>query len=210
MKDGLRRRILALGPAAIPELAALLTEPELLDRYAQHGAALLAALDQAGHEALIEALTTIERNTRAFDIVVQTLVKLGPSIAPRIETTLNTGAPDLLTDSLLEILSRCGARSESSLARLLTAFELEPGRFAAFLADYGDPAALPALQRHFGQTPLSSHEQHLGNTTVKEIGEAILSLNGSLSTEGQHKLQTATALLKHQQHDLTFDFRESE
>jgi len=176
----------------------------------QHCAVLLAALDQPGHKALIGALNALPQNSRAFDIVVQTLVGLGPSVASLVEERLDSAGTSPATDSLFEILARCGARTDSIRARLLRAFEGQPGRFASFLQDYGDQEALPALERHFNETALSSHELNRANTIVKELGEAIIGLGGTLSDEGKQKLQTATALLKLQQHDLTFDFRDAE
>jgi hypothetical protein len=209
LKPGVKRRILAVGDKAIPELKGLLVEPDLVEPFGRHCALLLVALGPKGLEGLVDALCTLNPNTHTVDIVVQALAEQGSEIAPVIERHLHSSELRL-EDRLLEVLARCGARSDAILARLLAAFAERPGEFAPFLADYGDPEALPHLRRHFDDTSLSSHEESMGNAIVKEIGEAILALGGVLSPEDSHKVHTAAALLKLQQHDLGVEFRDSD
>lgn len=209
LKPNIKRRILAVGNKAIPELKALLTEPDLVEPYGRHCSLLMAALGSEGLAALVQSLNSLNPNTHTFDVVIHTLVEQGAVVAPLIESGFDSQDP-ALGDRFLEVLARCGARSNGIRGRLLSAFNEKPGRFAALVADYGDPEAIPTLRQRFDDTSLSSHEESMGNAIIKEIGEAILSLGGELSAEDSHKMHTATALLKLQQHDLGVDYRESD
>jgi hypothetical protein len=209
LRPALRRRIIAVGEAAVPEIYALLIEVDLQLRFVHHAVSLLSDLGSAGHQALITSLSKIQQNTGAFDEVLQALVRLGPPIAPVLLKTLisSSSTPQ---DAALEILALCGAKSDEILKRLLEYLSVSPAQAATCLSDYGDPIAVPVLLENFNTAVLSEHELHMGNVTIKELGTAILSLGGQLSSEQTLKLNMATAMLKHQQHALTFDFHEND
>ena len=109
-------------------------------------------------------------------------------------------------DGMVEILARCGATSDMIVRVLRHHLEAQPARAAGLISDYGDKQFLPILTQMFDETDLSDHEMTVGNTRVKEFGETILALGGDLNESQRLKLNMATAMLKHQQRALTFDY----
>lgn len=193
LSESAQKKVLQLGEAAVPALVDVLEDEDLLPTDSPgkgwapiHAARLLGSLRaEAAIPAMVEVLGTLEPDIILFSELIQALVRIGPTVAPAVLQALEGGQLEGAL-GLLEVLSRCGARSEAILTRLSQQLREKPLLGAIFLTDYGDPAALPLLQAAFDDyTPEASGDLLFGETLI-ELGNAIQELGGELS-DGQRK-----------------------
>jgi hypothetical protein len=165
----LAKQILALGPDATALLLGLLDERPLTDEAGQPSAAdncaecglqhddrawarfhAIDLLTDLREPAAIGVMLTIIANTSSdepiHDKVVERLPDFGgaalePTLAALARTTKETET----AESLCCMLSALGVRDERILQALLDLLKVKPRAGAAYLGDYGDPAACPAL-----------------------------------------------------------------
>jgi SEC-C motif len=121
------------------------------------------------------------------------LVAFGPlAIAPCLDTYAATTEDDL-RDSLLDVLGGLAIHDERIYAVLLDSLERSPELAAMYLAEYGDPRALPALSQVFDTLPVHDDDAMLGNQVFVELRCAIEELGGHLTAAQAAKAERADA-----------------
>src|SRR5712692_237845 len=149
----LRERILALGPAAVPPLVALMENEELsLETAPGEGWAPIHAVDllveTGASEAIQPMLSLLEEtdwDTILYDRVLQGLPRLGQAaLEPTLAAYAATTDPDLQR-SLVSMLAALKVRDDRIYEILTGMLQENPEYGAMSLADYGDPRALPLL-----------------------------------------------------------------
>jgi len=86
-------------------------------------------------------------------------------------------------------LAELGVRDERILAVLLETLDDDPNHGGSLLGIYGDPAALPALERALDRFELGSRgDGAFADHAVIELADAIEELGGEVSDEGLVKL----------------------
>ena len=103
-------------------------------------------------------------------------------------------ADTLVRESYAYVLSKSGIKNGEILATLIQELNFGSDLSPMYLADYGDPAALPALSEKFNQLNLN-HENLFFNHIFSEFQDAIIRLGGKLSPEQEKKLRRAKSLL---------------
>ena len=151
LPETIRRDILGLGLTAVQPLVEILRDEKLALKKAPGGgyAPIHAAqlLGELRAEEAIEPMLRVLADTDPLDIlhdqVIQSMLKIGPSVMePALRVAVNA-APDL-QDTLASILARIGFRDERTLEILLNQLRRDPD-YAGNLANYGDPRAVPHL-----------------------------------------------------------------
>jgi hypothetical protein len=193
LSETIRRDILGLGLAAVPPLVEILLDEKLAltkapgGGYAPiHAAQLLGELRaEEAIEPMIHVLADTDPLNILHDQVIQSMLKIGPSVMePALRVAVNA-APDL-QDSVASILARIGLRDERILEILLNQLRRDPDS-AGNLAHYGDPRAVPHLLEALDQYKIVEDENPFSNHALVELREAIEELGGSLTAEQQQK-----------------------
>ncbi len=195
LPETIRRDILGLGLTAVQPLVEILRDEKLALKKAPGGgyAPIHAAqlLGELRAEEAIEPMLRVLADTDPLDIlhdqVIQSMLKIGPSVMePALRVAVNA-APDL-QDTLASILARIGFRDERILEILLNQLRRDPD-YAGNLANYGDPRAVPHLLEALDQYKIVEDENPFSNHALVELREAIEELGGSLTAEQQQKCQ---------------------
>jgi hypothetical protein len=190
LPDGVRDRILALGPAAVPELIAILDDEALLSETAPGaGWAPIHAVDLLGELRAgdaVEPMLRVLAGTEFLDIVHDRILQRMPQIgAPVIEPALHAYADSRDDDfrlSLAAVLSRTGVRDEQIFTLLLERLDREPSE-AHHLVDYGDRRALPRLHDALDRCVVTDGRIPFANQDLIELRAAIEGLGGVLNAE---------------------------
>lgn len=195
LPESARRAVLGLGEAAVPALVEVLRDEDLLqtdspgDGWAPiHAARLLGTLKaEAAIPAMVEVLGGMEPEAILFSELTYALSQLGPAVAPVVLQALEQGQAEEEL-GLLEVLSRSGVRSDAIFTRLVDLLHEDADLGAMFLADYGDPRALPALVEAFeAYVPTEGEGVFIGQTLI-DIEDAIHELGGELTDAQRKKL----------------------
>jgi hypothetical protein len=165
----LAKQIVALGPDATALLLRLLDERPLTDEAGQSSAAdacaecgqqhddlpwarfhaidLLTELrEPAAVTAMLKIIASTTSDEPIHDKVVERLPDFGEvALEPTLAALAQTPKATETAESLCCMLSALGVRDERILQALLDLLKVKPRAGAAYLADYGDPAACSAL-----------------------------------------------------------------
>ena len=191
-------RILALGPAAVAPLIALMVDSRLRapDSPAAgwapvHAAKLLGQLGAAAAvEPLLDILATTAQLSPLRQAVQEALAPLGSLLVTPILDRLPTAVGGYRRE-LWFLLANAGVRDARIFAQLLGALAESPEDGAMYLAEYGDKAALPELSRALDACRLDPEGHAPDDHTVFELREAIHELGGELTPAQQAKYERA-------------------
>lgn len=201
LAEPVARTIRGAGPGVIPVLVEILEDDELARSDAPgrgyvpiHAATMLADLGAAeAIEPMLRVLARCEPMDILFGALIDAAGSLGP---PALEPALAAHASARSKDqrmAVADVLSRLRVRDGRILRILLRSLEEEVGLGAGFLAEYGDPAALPRLGAALDACKLERGGALLANQDVIELEAVIAELGGSLSESQRAKVRAVKA-----------------
>ena len=188
--------ILALGKAAVEPLVSLMVDCRLRDPKGPaagwapvHAAQLLGQLcDVRSVEPLLDVLATTHQLSPLRVAVEKALAPMGAFLISPILARLPT-AVDEYPRQLWSLLANANVRDPRIFVQLLDALAEHPEQGAMYLAEYGDPAALPELSRALDAYQISLTDD--GDHALFELREAIQELGGRLTAAQQIKYEQA-------------------
>ena len=188
--------ILALGEAAIEPLVAVMVDCRLRDPKGPaagwasvHAAQLLGQLgDARSVEPLLDVLATTNQLSPLRVTVERALAPMGARLIAPVLARLPT-AVDGYRLQLWSLLANAKVRDHRIFVHLLDALAEYPEQGAMYLAEYGDPAALPELSRALDAYQISLTDD--GDHALFELREAIQELGGTLTAGQQTKYEHA-------------------
>jgi SEC-C motif len=189
-----RAGIIERGAAAVPELAAIVADEDLLTLDAPgEGWAPIHAAGLLGELRAVEAAPTMARVLRQahledilYSVLIGALARTGPEVAPAVLDVLATSSGEERS-GLLEVLAQCGARDER-IYRELLAFLHEDVEFGpGLLSQYGDARAVGPLLLAFDAYQLGDEEGLFAHQPLVELADAIRELGGDLGPEREAK-----------------------
>jgi len=154
-----------------------------------HAAQLLGRLcDVRSVEPLLDVLATTHQLSPLRVAVERALAPMGAHLIAPILARLPT-AVDEYRQQLWSLLANAKVRDPRIFVQLLDALAEHPEQGAMYLAEYGDPAALPELSRALDayQISLTDHGDH----ALFELREAIEELGGTLTAAQLTKYEQA-------------------
>lgn len=193
-----REAVLGLGQGAVPTLAGILADDALARRDSPgegwapiHAASLLGRIGGAeAAAALVKFLPTTEPMEIIYSTAIRALADIGAPATEALLALATTGGEDA-RDAALEALVKSGAKDPRIFALLIAELKRGPELYAGHLAEYGDPAALPALRVALGlaQPPGEDDDAPFAGQDIVEIADAIEQLGGTLGLAGEEKLR---------------------
>ena len=200
LPETLQTQILAAGSAIVPDLIAIL-EATLADDETDHGwtpshAAKL--LGQLGDARAVSVLLRFLEHYDALDSYHQdaadALVALGDVAMEACLAAYPTATDEDLLDGIASVLRRSATKDDRIYHVLLDFLEQSPELGAIYLADYGDPQALPALSRMFDTLPVDDGDDAvIASHVFVQLRGAIEALGGQLTAAQAAKLDRADA-----------------
>jgi hypothetical protein len=195
LPDSLRKSILGRGQDVIPELITIIENDELarLDAPGKgfipiHALEILSDLSAVDSiEPMLKLLLLFDTMDIMHGALVTALASFGTAV---VEPALHVHASsqDLVQrESIADVLAKVGFHEPRILAILLEVLHTNVELGSCLLADYGDPAALPALSAALDSCRLDSKGGLFANQQIIEIVAAIEELGGRL-TKNQAKL----------------------
>lgn len=202
LPERLRRRVLDAGPAIVPALLDLAEDEEasLEDAPSEgygpiHAVELLCDLRASeAVEPLFGLLISTDPLTILHDALIRRLPDLG---AVLVEPGLRhlEGLDGDLRSSVLAVLARAGVRDERIFAALVAHLRGNAQSAAMGLAQYGDPRAVPHLQRALVGVRLEGDDNPFGaGQDVIELIAAVEALGGEASAAGHAQMARVTAM----------------
>jgi HEAT repeat protein len=190
--------ILSLGDAAVEPLVAVLVDSDLRDPQGPaagwapvHAAQLLGQLPgERVVEPLLEVLASTAPLSPLRAAVEQALGRLGALLVNPTLARLPAGDSTYRLQ-LLSLLANARVRDDRILVQLVRALSDSPPEAAMYLAEYGDPAALPELSRALDAHKLSLPDDPSDDHALFELCEAIQLLGGKLTAAQQRKYECA-------------------
>ncbi len=190
--------ILSLGDAAVEPLVPVLVDSQLRDPQGPaggwpsvHATQLLGQLpSQRVVEPLLEVLASTAPLSPLRAAVEQALGRLGALLVNPILARL-PAVNSTYRLQLLSLLANARVRDDRILVQLVRALSESPPEAAMYLAEYGDPAALPELSRTLDAHKLSLPDDPSDDHAVFELREAIQLLGGKLTAAQQRKYECA-------------------
>jgi len=188
--------ILALGAAAVEPLSAVMVDCRLRDPEGPaagwapvHAAQLLGQLcDVRAVEPLLDVLATTHQLSPLRVTVEKALAPMGARLLGPILARLPTAVGEY-RQQLWSLLANAKVRDPRIFVQLLGALAEYPEQGAMYLAEYGDPAALPELSRALDAYQISLTDD--GDHALFELREAIEELGGTLTAAQQTKYEQA-------------------
>ena len=188
--------ILALGEKAVEPLVNVMIDCRLRDPKGPaagwapvHAAQLLGQLsDVRSVEPLLDVLATTHQLSPLRVAVDKALAPMGARLIVPILARLPT-AVDEYRRQLWSLLANAKVRDKRIFVQLLDALAECPEQGAMYLAEYGDPAALPELSRALNAYQISLTDD--GDHALFELREAIQELGGTLTAGQQTKYEHA-------------------
>jgi hypothetical protein len=190
----LRAEVLALGPAAIPELLRILSDDALHLEDGPgagwppiHAVDLLADLKATeAIEPMLRLLCETDWDEIIHDRIVQRLAELGATVVEPALAILERGVPEDVHHAICCVLADVGVRDPRIYAQLCSLFDEDEVFGATCLSDYGDPAALPILEGAIEDFE-PDFDSPYGLMSLNELLESYERLGGKLSEElAQH------------------------
>ncbi len=199
LPEALCAQCLAAGTALVPELLVILEE-EIADAQADHGwapghaAELLGMLgDAQAVPILLRCLQGCDKLDLFSQKVREALGAFGPlAMDPCLEAYAATTDADL-RDSLLDVVGGLAIHDERIYEVFMDSLERSPELAAMYLAESGDPRALPALSQVFDTLPVHDDDSVVGNHVFVELRCAIEELGGHLTDAQAAKAERADA-----------------
>jgi len=200
LPEALQAQILAAGSASIPGLIAIL-EDTLADDEADHGWAPAHAarlLGMLGDAQAVPVLLRILEHYAVIDGYHQeaedALVALGHRAIEACLEAYPTASTEDLRQGIVSVLSRSAEKNERIYQTLLDFLQQSTELGAIYLAEYGDPQALPALSQMFDALPLHDQDDSvMSNHIFTELRSAIEQLGGQLTAAQRAKADRADA-----------------
>jgi NADPH-dependent ferric siderophore reductase len=200
LPEALQDQILAAGTTIVPELL-LLLEHALANDEVDHGwtpshvAKLLGMIgDDRAVPVLLRCLEHYDVLGSYHQDAADALVALGD---PAIDACLEaypTASNEDMRDGIASVLRRSKTKDERVYIMLLDFFEQTPELGAMYLADYGDPRAIPVISRMFDTLTVDDRENAIfSNHVFVELRGAIQELGGQLTAEQEAKIERADA-----------------
>ena len=197
-----RQAIVDLGPAAVPPLIEILVDDwlELPESpgggFARgHAATLLADLGAVDTvDVLIDALRSSDPLSATQTGVEEALRGLVSAALDRILVAFDEEDDPDVRMSLADALSHSTDRDPRIMQALLSYLREEPDFAAGCLAEYGDPAALPALSAQLSSISTDGDSLQIAIREVIELCYAIESLDGTLTPMQEAKRAQVEAL----------------
>ena len=188
--------ILALGAAAVEPLVAVTVDCRLRDPKGPaagwapvHAAQLLGQLcDVRSVEPLLDVLATTHQLSPLRVAVEKALAPMGARLLGPILARLPTAVGEY-RQQLWSLLANAKVRGRRIFVQLLDALAEQPEQGAMYLAEYGDPAALPELSRALDTYQISLTDD--GDHALFELRESIEGLGGTLTAAQQTKYEQA-------------------
>ncbi len=201
LSSALRSELVGAGEAAVAALVELVQ-----DRAGWHDDApgegwppihAVEILGEIGDPRAIDTLLAALPDTEPLDVLRDkiwlALPKFGPiALEPLLAAHDGTDDDDDRKD-LCAAMASLGVRDDRVLARLLAALEEHPERIAGALGEYGDPLALPYLQKVLDARSVDSTNP-MWNMGLYEFADAIERLGGELTAEQQAKIAEARGI----------------
>ncbi len=195
------RRILTLGPAAIPSLIELLEDAALAGADAPgqgyapvHAAELLGALGAAeAVEPMLHALARTDTLDLLHDRVIPALRAMGRAVVEPALRAHDASADLEFRGSVRSVLAAAGVKDERIFDLLVDALAEDLTLGAANLAEYGDPRALEPLSRALDEYKVASEEGAFADQDLFEVDAAIEELGGTLTPSQAEKVRRASA-----------------
>jgi len=195
--------ILAHGKAAVEPLVAVMTDTRLRDPKGPaagwapvHAAQLLGQLGDAHSiEPLLDVLATTNQLSPLRVAVEKALAPMGSRLIGPILARLPTAVGEYRRQ-LWSLLANAKVRDQRIFVQLLDALAEYPEQGAMYLAEYGDPAALPELSRALDAYRISLTDD--GDHALFELREAIEELGGTLATAIVERSRSAAAMCRAQ------------
>ena len=200
LPEALQAQILAAGSASIPGLIAIL-EDALADDEADHGWAPAHAAKLLGMLGDAQAVPVLLRMLAFYEVIdgyhqaaEDALVALGdPAIEACLEAYPTANTEDLRS-GIVAVLSRSTEKNARIFQTLLAFFAQSTELGAIYLADYGDPQAIPVLSQMFDALPIDEHSDAvMSNHIFVEVQSAIEQLGGQLTAAQRAKADRADA-----------------
>ncbi|MEO7035863.1 MAG: SEC-C metal-binding domain-containing protein [Polyangiaceae bacterium] len=187
LADELRERILALGADAALPLIALLEDEELAREDAPgdgwppiHAVDLLVDLRaEAAIGPMLAALRRGELEEVLTNRIVVRVSELGASVLEPALAELSSPRDRDHENALSEVLSQLGVADERIWRAIVRSFENKPGLGAGFLANYGDPRALPLLEGNIYAIELPQ-QNTMWSFDLRELVDAYEQIGGEL------------------------------
>jgi hypothetical protein len=143
---------------------------------------------------MFEVIEETEWGDIVRDEIVFALQKLGSAVVEPALAAFEPNASEDLSGAMAAVLSKAGARNERIFAAFVEHFEGDPEMGAAYLADYGDPRAVPHLSAELDRQNVPSTSDNLfADQTLIELAAAIEGLGGTLTPGQQIKLRAVDA-----------------
>jgi len=146
-----------------------------------HAADLLTELrEPAAIGAMLKILERTSVDAPIHDKVVECLPDFGEAaLEPTLAALARTKVDSDTAESLCCVLSALGLRDERILQALMNLMKVHPRAAAMYLADYGDPAAGPAVLGVIATFELDVDDS-FGRTELVDLLDAYAALGGEL------------------------------
>jgi hypothetical protein len=206
------KQIVALGADATPLLLCLLEGRPLTGEDGESGAAETCADCGQQHDDLawaryhavdllaelrepvaIDAMLAIIAGTSSdepiHDKVVERLPSFGAAaLEPILVALAGTAKESETAESLCCILAALDVRDERILRALLALLKIKPRAGAAYLADYGDPAACPLLLAVIAETRLPPIDDSEARLAFLDVLDVYAALGGELPPDAKARI----------------------
>ena len=200
LPEALQAQILTAGSAIVPDLITIL-EATLADDETDHGwtpshAAKL--LGQLGGAQAVPVLLSFLEHYDVLDSYHQdaedALVALGSLAIEACLEAYPSASQEELRKGIVAVLSHSAEKDERIYQTLLDFFEQSTELGAIYVAEYGDPRAIPALSQMFDALPVNDQDDSvMSNHVFVELRSAIEQLGGQLTAAQQAKADRADA-----------------
>jgi len=183
----LRAEVLALGARAVPDIVALLDDNTASlegspgDGWPPiHAVELLAEMKALeAIEPMLRALVRTDWMSILHDRIIHWLPEFGAPVLEPGLALLDKAQDQESRRSLCAVLAKLGVRDDRLYRALCQAFEESPTSGATLFYDYGDPAALPQLQRAI-ECFKPNFDNIFYSSDLTELVEAFRELGGIL------------------------------